>query len=112
MHDSPPQVAAQIRVAAKNGQQKVEGNIQSDRVCPTCSSGLCTDDDAEKGNYNDERNRGSRGEIDRAGISIWRGKGCRRLGESQSRLTKPIKAVNKLNMELSQRIVICQTLQF
>lgn len=71
-------------------------------TCPTYGSGLCTEWCWEEGNYNSERDReGSREEPQGAGISTWRGGRCRRLEGSWSSLTKPIKAVHKMIMELT-----------
>lgn len=74
-------------------------------ICPTCRSGLHTKGDAERKVTTTTEGTGAHGER-----PICRGEGCGRLEGLQSRLTKPIKAVNKLNVQLLPCVVICQTL--
>ena len=59
IHDSPPQAMPQIGAAAKNRQQKAEGRGQRERLFHTWLWSLHGGSCREKGNYNDERNRGS-----------------------------------------------------
>lgn len=110
MHNSPPQPRAWIGAVARNGQQKVR-RIQPIRqsVHPTRGSGLCTKGDEERKVTTTMKRTGAREERP-MGLRFPSGRreGCGRLDGLWSRLTKPIKAVNKLNVQLSPCVGICQ----
>lgn len=110
MHNSPPQPTARIGAVARNRQQKVR-RIQPIRqsVHPTRGSGPCTKGDKEKKATTTMKRTGARQERP-TGLRFPSGRqeGCGRLDGLRSRLTKPIKAVNKLNVQLLPRVGICQ----